>query len=139
MVSPSKVEGPKLKSGERLFGMIFTTIGIALLLIVFYLAFEMLTHPVPGLKAALAPAPSVPASSVSPVETVSGSILAFLLKLAVLFIMTLAGSHIAGRGIQLFHGGSHTSTGLKPGSLGGSNERNISAAPRSSTETTELQ
>jgi len=85
--------------------MVFTTIGIGLLLIVFYLAFEMLTHPVPGLKQALVPTSTAPGGSVNSVATVGGSVISFVLKLAVLFVMTLAGSHVAARGIQLYHGG----------------------------------
>ena len=88
--------------GERLFGIIYTTIGIALLLVVFFLAYEMLTHPVPGLASALAPTPT--GSSDNAMGRVGNSVLAFLLKLAVLFVMTLAGSHVASRGIQLYHG-----------------------------------
>ena len=94
--------------------MIFTSLGIALLLVVFYLAYQMLTHPVPGLKEALASNTSAPGTSSNAVSNVGSSIVVFLLKLAVLFVMTFAGSHVAARGIQLYHGGAHASTVVRP-------------------------
>jgi hypothetical protein len=99
-----------LKSGERLFGIIFTSIGIGLLVVVFCVAYKMLSSPVPGLSEALVPTSVAAGGAVNTVGHVSSSVIAFLLKLALLFVMTLSGSHIASRGIQLYHGGSQTST-----------------------------
>jgi hypothetical protein len=129
-----------LNNGERWFGMVFTSIGIGLLILVFYLAFQMFTHSVPGLAQALAPASSAVGGSVNAVGGVAGSIAAFLLKLAVLFIMTLAGSHIAARGIQLYHGGTHPSAGLSVGPTAASKVRLVATPDRIETaESADLQ
>jgi hypothetical protein len=124
------LKGIALKTGERWFGMIVTTIGIGLLLLVFYFAYQMLTHPVPGLAQALSPTSTAAGGSVNSVGKAGSSIAEFLLKLAVLFIMTFAGSHIASRGIQLYHVGGHASAGVNLLSIPVSNTgSNVRAAP----------
>lgn len=105
--------------------MIFTTIGIGLLLVVFYLAYEMFTHPVPGLAQGLSATSSSANGASDSIGQVGRAIAAFLVKLALLFVMTLAGSHIAARGIQLFHGGTHASAGANAVSIPASNGRPV--------------
>jgi hypothetical protein len=119
-----------LKSGERLFGTIVTSVGIALLLIVFYLAYQMLTHPVPGLAASLSTSSSNGGDATNALGGVGSSVIDFLLKLAVLFVMTLAGSHISARGVQLYQGIHHASTGLSAPS----NSNGIGRGPSSVSE-----
>lgn len=88
----------------RNFALLVIIAGICLLGAVFGVAYQMFTHPVPGLQAALAThaaygshpekAPSWPAAA--------GVIVEFVLKLALLFIMCFAGSVIAARGIHFY-------------------------------------
>lgn len=97
--------------------------GIGLLALVFVVAYHMLTSPVPGLREALSAAGTKSAGSgQQPLVGGAAAVLSFLLRLAVLFVMTLAASLIAARGIHLYfaaigsgHGsvapaGDHTAT-----------------------------
>jgi hypothetical protein len=78
--------------------------GIALLCAVFAAAYQMLTHPVPGLLQALATPAGTPKNvQASPSwSAAAGAIVEFVLKLVVLFIMTLSGSLVAARGIHFY-------------------------------------
>ena len=78
----------------RVTGMVVFVLGIAVLLFVFGIAYSMFTSPADKL---LSPGGGTAAGL--------GNALAIILaKTLLLFVMTLAGSWIAGRGIQLYLG-----------------------------------
>lgn len=90
--------------GRALSLLIFIA-GVGLLGVVFAVAYHMLTNPVPGLGAALsATAATGKAASASgqPLVGISSAVLSFLLRLAVLFVMTIAASLIAAKGVNLY-------------------------------------
>jgi len=78
----------------RVTGMVVFVLGIAVLLFVFGIAYSMFTSPADELL------PPIGGTAVG-----LGNALAIILaKTLLLFIMTLAGSWIAGRGVQLYLG-----------------------------------
>ncbi len=85
----------------RVLSLLIFIAGVGLLILVFVVAYHMLTNPVPGLSAALAQA-GAKGNSQQPLVGISSAVIAFLLRLAVLFVMTIAASLIAARGIHLY-------------------------------------
>lgn len=86
------------KSG-RTIGLITFGIGTLALLFVFWTAYRMYTMP----AAELFRMPDVPPESLTAAGLGSAAVLV-LIRILLLFIMTLAASLIAGRGIQLYLG-----------------------------------
>jgi hypothetical protein len=81
--------------GGRAIGMVIFILGIVILLFVFAMAYAMFT----------APASQVFGATPNATATGLGSALALMLiRIGLLFIMTLAGSLIAARGIHLYLG-----------------------------------
>lgn len=83
--------------GGRIIGMVVFGLGIIAMLFVFAIAYSMFTSPASELFQAND-------ASISPFTAVGlgGAVVLVLVRIALLFIMTLAGSLIAGRGIQLY-------------------------------------
>jgi len=84
-----------MDKSARIVGMIVFVFGIIVLLFVFATAYRMFT------------APSSQFLSKEAVATGAGlgrELISVLIKIILLFIMTLAGSLVAARGIQLFLG-----------------------------------
>ena len=98
----------------RALSLVIFIAGIGLLALVFVVAYHMLTNPVPGLSAALSATAGKGANSgQQPLVGGATAVLSFLLRLAVLFVMTLAASLIAAKGIHLYFasiGAGHTAT-----------------------------
>lgn len=84
----------------RVLGMVIFIAGIGVLVFVFIMAYRMFTAPNMGL--AVAPGAEGGPSSV---QNLGSSALVMVLRIALLFIMALVGSLIAGRGIQLYFAG----------------------------------
>lgn len=85
----------------RVLSLLIFIAGVGLLILVFVVAYHMLTNPVPGLSSALAQA-GAKNNSQQPLVGISSAVISFLLRLAVLFVMTIAASLIAARGIHLY-------------------------------------
>ena len=85
----------------RVLSLLIFIAGVGLLALVFVVAYHMLTNPVPGLSSALATA-GAKGNPQQPLVGISSAVLSFLLRLAVLFVMTIAASLIAARGIHLY-------------------------------------
>lgn len=82
----------------RIIGMVIFALGIAALIFVFTIAYKMFTLPAGQLFSA---------SELTAAGLGSATILIFV-RIALLFIMTLAGALIASRGVQLYLGcGQH--------------------------------
>jgi hypothetical protein len=82
----------------RITGLIVFALGIVALIFSFYVAYHQLfVSPTAGIVTA----PAKPGSP-SAISTLSSSALAVLIKLAAMFVMILAGSLIASRGIQMY-------------------------------------
>jgi len=86
-------------------GMIFFLLGVGLLIVCFYFAYTMFTHPVPGLTDAIAgasipPSPNHPTNMALP--RIGGVLIEFTLKLVVLAFMIFVASQIASRGIHQY-------------------------------------
>lgn len=112
--------------GGRAAGLIMLFVGAALLVYVFLQSYAMLTNPIPGMSLPLsAHSSSAAASSGSNVDfgRLGTATIAFLLKLAVLLVMTIVGSVIAARGVHLYYVASGTlerTTGAGVGAGAGS-------------------
>ena len=102
----------------RALSLVIFIAGVGLLALVFAVAYHMLTNPVPGLSAALGATAGKGASTgQQPLVGGAAAVLSFLLRLAVLFVMTLAASLIAARGIHLYFaaiGAGHTGASAEP-------------------------
>lgn len=101
----------------RALSLVIFIAGVALLALVFAVAYHMLTNPIPGLSAALSTAGKSGGTGQQPLVGGAAAVLSFLLRLAVLFVMTLAASLIAARGIHLYFasiGAGHGSVASEP-------------------------
>lgn len=107
--------------GGRAVGLLMLFVGVALLVYVFMQSYGMLTHPIPGMALPASPHVSSNAASMAPpvdFGRLGSAAIAFLLKLAVLLIMTFVGSVIAARGVHLYYVASGTTE--RPSSGGSS-------------------
>ena len=87
----------------RIVGMVVFTLGIAVVLLVFVLALFMFTSPASELLPAGTPgAPQATAAGLG------SAVVLLIIRIALLFAMTLAGSVVAGKGIQLYLGSRET-------------------------------
>ena len=77
-------------------GLIVVTLGIAMLILVFSLAYHMFTQPVPGLNLT-SPPKGVP----PPAASIGLTLTSFLQKLLLLALLTLVGSLVASKGVHL--------------------------------------
>ena len=94
------------KSG-RIVGMIVFLVGIAVLLFVLITAYQMFSAPASDLFQTGSGTASSPTA-----VGLGSSIAVVLVKIGLLFVMTLAGSLLAGKGIQLYIGsGENASRG----------------------------
>ncbi len=84
-------------------GLITFFAGTVLLVAVFAMSLAMLSHPVPGLAQSL----DASKGSQADLPGAGKAITTFLLKLAALFVMTIAASLIASKGIQLYLVSAH--------------------------------
>lgn len=101
----------------RIVGILVFLAGIGLLAIVFKETYSMLTNPVPelagiihGASIALKPGQPPPPSAF---PAVAAAVVAFFLKLALLFVGVIAGSIVSSKGIHLYFaaaGSVHPST-----------------------------
>ena len=92
--------------GGRAVGLLMLLVGVALLVYVFMQSYGMLTHPIPGMALpSSAHGAGNAANTASTVDfgRLGSAAIAFLLKLAVLLIMTFVGSVIAARGVHLYY------------------------------------
>lgn len=83
----------------RIVGMLVFLSGVGILIFVFARSYSLFTAPVHGVNLAQN-APSLPPTSAN----LSGAALTLLVQIGLLFIMTLVGSLIAARGVQLYLG-----------------------------------
>lgn len=97
------------KSGEpfgRTIGILVFLAGIGLLAIIFKEALAMLASPVPDLDAIVRsvsqPAKSAHVLQANPFPAVGAVVVAFFLKLALMFVGVVSGSIIASKGIHLY-------------------------------------
>ena len=92
----------------RVIGMIVFALGIAILFFVLYSAYQMFALPAAELFH--------PNGNTGPLTAVGlGTTVAWiLLKIVMLFVMTLASSIIASKGIQLYLGCSSAQAGREP-------------------------
>jgi hypothetical protein len=94
--------GPSsMNRNGRALGMVVFVLGIAILLFVFATAYVMFAAPS---AQALGSSGGAPPSAAG----LGGTVVWLLVRVGLLFIMTLAGSLIAGRGIQLYLGSGET-------------------------------
>jgi len=85
--------------GGRVLGMIVFLLGIAFLIVVFAIAHRMFAAPISSLVCEAAGGkPSVGASDLA------SAAVATIVRIGLLFVMTLAGSLIAARGMHLYLG-----------------------------------
>ncbi len=92
--------------GGRAVGLLMLLVGVALLVYVFMQSYGMLTHPIPGMalpSSAHGTGNAASAASTVDFGRLGSAAIAFLLKLAVLLIMTFVGSVIAARGVHLYY------------------------------------
>jgi hypothetical protein len=82
-------------------------LGIGLLCFVFSVAWTLFRSPVPGLDLPVKPTATPP-----PAAGIGIALTAFVRQLLLLALMTLAGSLVAGRGIQLYFSAQHTQSAL---------------------------
>lgn len=87
----------------RLIGMLIFIAGIAILIFVFFTAYGMFNSTTPGLSA----------NAKLAVDVLGGVLINMIVRLFMLFIMTLAGSLIAARGISLYTGSPRGSSAPK--------------------------
>lgn len=83
----------------RLLAFIVFLLGIGLLCAVFSLAWSLFQAPVQNLNLPVKPGTATP-----PAANIGAALTAFVRQLLLLAVMTLAGSVIAGKGIQLYFG-----------------------------------
>ena len=87
---------------SRITGIITFVAGIAMLLLVFSLAYHLFTQPVPGLTLS-APPRGVP----PPAANIGLALSGFLEKLLLLVMLTVVGSLVASKGIHLVFAAAH--------------------------------
>lgn len=86
-----------MDKGARAVGMVVFALGIGILIAVFGLAYGMFTS---------SPSEFLPTPAGGVTATgLGGSVAVMFIKIGLLFVMTLAGSSIAARGIHLYIGG----------------------------------
>lgn len=97
------------KHGEpfgRIIGILVFLAGIGLLVLIFKEAFAMLASPAPDLDAivrsATQPVKGAHAAQPNPFPAVGAVVLAFFLRLTLLFVGVISGSIIASKGIHLY-------------------------------------
>lgn len=115
----------------RVLGTVVFLLGIALLCLVFGIAWSLFRAPVPGLELPIKTGATPPAAS-----GIGIALSAFVRQLLLLAVMTFAGSLIAGKGIQLYftaHGVPHTEAPLSVGRNGHTAE-STDPAPESSSK-----
>lgn len=86
--------------GGKAVGMLVFLIGVAILLFVFLIAYRMFSSP-----ASVFLATSGAAATKLNASSLVTTIVLIFVKIALLFVMTLAASSVASRGIQIYHGG----------------------------------
>jgi hypothetical protein len=106
--------------GGRLVAYIFLAIGIALLVWVFFVAKDMLTHPVPGLMLSKVAATVGGQPATPDFGRMGTAAVSFVLRLLVLLVMTIIASLIASRGIHLYWVTSAPREKANPGASGAS-------------------
>lgn len=88
-----------MDKGGRIAGMAVFALGVIALLFVFGIAYSMFTSPASEILRARGAV-----ASPSDAAGLGSAIALVLVRIVLLFVMTLAGSFIAGRGIQLYLG-----------------------------------
>lgn len=91
--------------GGRAIGMVVFIVGIVILLFVFGIAYSMFTAPASQVFGSSSNATSLTATGLGAAGVL------ILVRIALLFIMTLAGSLIAARGIRLYLGSVDSTQG----------------------------
>lgn len=86
-----------MNRGGRVLGIVVFVLGIAILIFVFGLAYSMFTAPA---SEVFGGSPDSPAT----VTSLGTSIALMVVRIGLLFVMTLAGSLVAARGIGLYLG-----------------------------------
>lgn len=84
----------------RILGILVFLGGIAALALVFMIAYNYFNSPLGELK------PPVRTQTVPPAAQLGKSALAMLIRIGLLIVMTIAGSLIAGRGVQMYFASS---------------------------------
>ena len=82
--------------GGRVVGMLVFLVGIAILLFVFAIAYKMFISPASTFLAAGGASPNA--------STLGVSVIWIFVRIALLFVMVLAASSVASRGIHLYLG-----------------------------------
>lgn len=81
----------------RILGILVFLGGVAALALVFSVAYNYFNSPMGQIKP-----PTPGGSSLPPATQLGNSALVMLIRIALLIVMTLAGSLIAGRGVQMY-------------------------------------
>ena len=87
---------------SQITGVVTFAAGIAMLLLVFSLAYHMFTQPVPGLNLSNPPHGAPP-----PAASIGVALTSFAEKLLLLALLTLVGSLVASKGVQLLFAAAH--------------------------------
>ena len=87
---------------SRAAGQLTFLAGIAMLGLVFFLAYHLFTQPVPGLNLAIPPSGTPP-----PAANIGLALTAFFERLLLLALLTLVGSLVASKGIHLVFTAAH--------------------------------
>lgn len=86
----------------RLLAFILVLLGVGLLCGVFSVAWSLFQSPVPGLNLPVKAGAATP-----PAANIGLALTAFVRQLLLLAVMIIAGSLIAGKGVQLYFGTAH--------------------------------
>jgi hypothetical protein len=86
----------------RILGIVVFLGGVGLLAFAFFTAYNWFTDPYAGLQIVPGPGSTEPATT-----SIGTSALRLLIRLALLLIMTIIGSLIAGRGVQIYFAASN--------------------------------
>jgi len=86
----------------RILGIVVFLGGVGLLAFAFFTAYEWFTDPSAGLQMVPGPSSAVPATT-----NLGASALRLFIRLGLLLIMTIIGSLIAGRGVQIYFAASN--------------------------------
>jgi len=86
----------------RILGIVVFLGGVGLLAFAFFTAYNWFTDPHAGLQIVPGPGSTEPATT-----SIGTSALRLLIRLALLLIMTIIGSLIAGRGVQIYFAASN--------------------------------
>ena len=95
--TPSRPDVP-----GRLLAFVVFLLGVGLLCAVFSLAWSLFQSPVPNLNL-----PTKPGAPTPPAANIGIALTAFVRQLLLLAVMTLAGSVVASKGVQLYFGTTH--------------------------------